>query len=396
MGAGVSVHRDDDDDDGGGAVFRELRKVYDERVALRRSDDGDEAEYHYMKAAYFHFQALSEEQRRVVGPHPALVEWEGLNDDERGEREADVLERAKRQDKKYGKAAPTAASQDYSKGFSGSAEDTKNEAEAAAILRGDGGSNDEDEATDPNALVEVDCDAQQLEALRAAGRWMRFLGVSGCYMYVHSVLKTVVAARPDDFADDAEEAVEEEEVDPANGLDSCEIADLLSKVEEIVASKKTPLLLDSSDEGKVAAFFSYHGIVMDVKVLAIGYAKSGVKVQDVMETCRQKTVGALKSGQTLVLDLGHSTPVFKGKLCKREVFPVEIFQEAGQKVFAPRINPRYEKLFREEDKEEGQCAIKCPEKFRFLVTSKLSPFEFEEKLSGCLPMGYLVPVYVKF
>lgn len=53
-----------------------------------------------------------------------------------------------------------------------------------------------------------------------------------------------------------------------------------------------------------------------------------------------------------------------------------VSQEGGKKMFSPNVGPRYEKLFHDEDKEQGQCMVK-PDGFRFAVLSSLSPSEYE-------------------
>lgn len=45
--------------------------------------------------------------------------------------------------------------------------------------------------------------------------------------------------------------------------------------------KRTPLLIDNSEDDKVTAFLSYKAVLVDVSVLAVGYQKSGTKVRSI-------------------------------------------------------------------------------------------------------------------
>lgn len=55
--------------------------------------------------------------------------------------------------------------------------------------------------------------------------------------------------------------------------------------------KKTPLLIDNSEDGKVTAFLSYKAVLVDVSILAIGYQKSGTKVRSIQPGNVQPLVG---------------------------------------------------------------------------------------------------------
>ena len=116
-----------------------------------------------------------------------------------------------------------------------------------------------------------------------------------------------------------------------------------------------------------------------------------------MEKIRQQAVKAIKAGATLCLNLGD----FNGQdsswtqgLCKRDVFPVEIFEDAGRKLLTPSNDPRCGAMFRSEDKEGGIVTWK--EKFRLVVVSALTVTDFKSELwaSGALPNDYLKPIYV--
>ena len=52
----------------------------------------------------------------------------------------------------------------------------------------------------------------------------------------------------------------------------------------------------------------------------------------------------------------------------------------------------YEKMWREGEREHGEC---CPrDDFRFVVVSKLGPRDFEREIGDALPLEFLKPVVV--
>jgi hypothetical protein len=90
--------------------------------------------------------------------------------------------------------------EDFSNSFSGTAEDSRVEREAALLLRS------------ADVLVEEENDEIILRKphieknedkllLRQAGVWKRFLG-SECYMYIHVLSKEIVSIRPEEYEED--------------------------------------------------------------------------------------------------------------------------------------------------------------------------------------------------
>ena len=115
-----------------------------------------------------------------------------------------------------------------------------------------------------------------------------------------------------------------------------------------------------------------------------------------MESCRRSLVGAIKSGCTFALYLGAVTiehADFKKKLCTKNVFPSETFQQAGLKLKSPDYDPKYKAIFREEDLEQGEAV--CRDGFRCIVISSHTPFDYEKKLEDSIPLGYLFPIYIR-
>lgn len=224
-------------------------------------------------------------------------------------------------------------------------------------------------------------------------------------MYCHSLTRHVVSSRPTDFEEEADEVTSSDKVaeggveDPALGLLSCNIVDLPNTLEKLVVNgeNKTPLILDATEGSKCFTFYSMKAMLEDVSSLAVPYSVSGVKREVIMERCRARLVGAIKSGSTFVLYLGgvhieHAD--FKKKLCKKDVFPVELFQQRGQSLLTPKSKPKYKLLLREADMSAGLGDVFAKEGFQVAVVSTLSPREYEEKLKECIPLGYMLPIYV--
>ena len=121
--------------------------------------------------------------------------------------------------------------------------------------------------------------------------------------------------------------------------------------------RKTPLFLDSSAEQVARTFFSYKARLEDVSMLTIPAAKRQETVAQLKERLRKGLVGALKSGQLFVFNMGelgieHCT--FKNKICNKTEFPMQTFQDGGKALMGPSHAPRYRGLYREEDLEDGE------------------------------------------
>ncbi|CAM9126211.1 unnamed protein product [Ectocarpus sp. 12 AP-2014] len=168
---------------------------------------------------------------------------------------------------------------DYDRSFGGTKQDTQVENEYASLVRGEHGA-EPTEHTFP-ILRTVECNNQEdLVKLRSAGNWLRYLGAKGCYLWIHSLTREVTALRPPDYVDENSLAEAREEENVTGGYPTCPLSGLPELIEKIVdQDKRTPLLIDNSEEGKVTAYLSYKAVLVDVSVLAIGYQKSGTKVR---------------------------------------------------------------------------------------------------------------------
>ena len=382
------------------------------------------------------FRSLLQEKDKIisesVGLHPVtwVSKYNEMSEEQKGEYCKAVVEAQVQLDKATYK--PKAAEADYSKSFSGSAADTKAEKEAAALMKGEGGEGEEREEKkeeDMNPLLSPPSVTynryignpdlikryDRLMLLRASP-WCKWFSQSGCYMYIQIANKEIVSIRPNSYeeaedmgggilteeelngtSDGSEEKPKGGEVIP-DGVMVCTMADLPSVIDEVVdEKKKTPLILDASDDRKVKTFFDYKYRVADASPLCVPFAKSGLKRQDCLESYRKILVGALKAGTTFALYLGDLTQDeanFK-KMCKKDCFPIECVVEAGKKLLNPAFDPRYKKIMRAEDidQEDGDT-LKNPDGFRSVVISALKPAEYESKLADSLPLGYMQPIYI--
>lgn len=337
---------------------------------------------------------------------PAVVQHKflALNEEDRKSYMENFVKAVEEEEKKKKKASVASdKANDYSQSFSGSAADTKAEKEAAALMRGD--ADDEEEEENPylrRPTVQVPReDALLKEAFMG---WHKYMGASGCFMYIHALSREVLSMRPPDYDEDEDREAatlpdgsdSENAKDPANGLPSCVAADMPAEVERIMNEGLTVLVLDPSEEQVAKTYFTYKAMLEDVSALTIPFAKGGVKRQDVMERVRQKMVGAMKSGSTFVLYLGGTTwehADFKKKLCKKDIFPTDSFIDSGRKLVKSSINPKYKLMFREADLEDGEAVVK--DGFCLIVVSSLDPYTYEEALESTIPLGYMQPLYLR-
>lgn len=292
--------------------------------------------------------------------------------------------------------------QDYSQSFGGTADDSKNEKEAAALLRG---TNNVEEDLDAVLWKPSTSSKAEQRALRSAGKWLKYLSAEGCFMYIHLLTRDVVSVRPEDYQEESsaheptngDQESGGEPIDVANGLPRVPASDLPAQIEKIISEeKKTPLIIDRSAGQNARAYFSYKGLLEDVSCLTIPFGVSGVKREEIMERCRAKLVAAIKTGGTFALYLGEVNiehADFKTKLCKKDVFPKDTFTHGGLKLLGPDYDPGYKKIFRDADKECGEAVAR--EGFKVVVISTLDPFQYKDMLKDCIPLGYMKAIYLE-
>lgn len=356
--------------------------------------------FHIWHAA---IKEMSSPYVECINPAVILYKHSLLSEEEIKEITDQILKEVIARDKAEFKLHhPSQAAIDYSHSFGGTAEDTKNEKDAAEILRG--GVDDYVEApkvyqspylTPPSFLHQ-----SERQALRRTGKWLRYLSANGCYMYFNTLSHELHSNRPDSYVEEAHSgeggvSTDVPPVDPANGLPVVEIADLPQEVERIIKDlKKTPLLIDISEGHVVRTFYTYKAQVEDVSPMTVPFGKSGVKKEDFMARCRKKLVGAMKAGQYFVLYMGgvnieHAD--LKGKLCKKNVFPKDVFIKSGEPLIQDKDKRKL--IYHEDELEDGEANVR--EGFHTIVVSSLSPFDFRHKLEDCIPLGYMYPIFVK-
>jgi len=181
-----------------------------------------------------------------------------------------------------------------------------------------------------------------------AGRWYRFLNHKGdCYVYVHNYTRAIQASRPPNFKD-----LTEEEKKRLAQLGTY-IKELPMEIERVYANQKAIPIIYCSEEccEALKLFFTYEkgGQLLDAtKLKRINVAA--------LEESRRAIVNALKLGKTLCVYLGDIVPDFAEKICiskNKESFPSGVFRYGGLENDLVR-----ERIYRDEDKEGGQCVIR--------------------------------------
>lgn len=162
---------------------------------------------------------------------------------------------------------------------------------------------------------------------------------------------------------------------------------------------KTPFLIDGTKDKILKDFFSFKSIFVDISVLTIPFAKSGLKRDDVLEGLRKKLLGAMKAGTTFAFYMGDCTRQqvhFKNKFCKKDYFPIDVFYNGGKKLFLPLDEPRFKLLLRTDDaaSEDYDTVISFRDGFKVVVISLLSPYEYEADIDDSLPLGCFYPLFV--
>ncbi len=115
----------------------------------------------------------------------------------------------------------------------------------------------------------------QHNALHTAGKWTKYFGSGGCYMYIHILTRDIVSLRPEEYEEisaDISNLNTENEIikDPANGIKRIELSELPAEVDRIIKeTNRTPLIFDCSKSQPVRSFYTYKGH-LEVGVHATG------------------------------------------------------------------------------------------------------------------------------
>lgn len=96
--------------------------------------------------------------------------------------------------------------ENYEGSFGGTEADSKNEKEAAKLLRGEGAEEIEEE-TNVHLMKPTFESICQEKTLRKLGKWKRYLGSANCYLYFNCLTKDIVSSRPNDYIEEMEEVL---------------------------------------------------------------------------------------------------------------------------------------------------------------------------------------------
>eukprot|EP00746_Dinoflagellata_sp_MGD_P087382 gnl/MRDRNA2_/MRDRNA2_34662_c0_seq1.p1 gnl/MRDRNA2_/MRDRNA2_34662_c0~~gnl/MRDRNA2_/MRDRNA2_34662_c0_seq1.p1 ORF type:complete len:361 (+),score=72.08 gnl/MRDRNA2_/MRDRNA2_34662_c0_seq1:109-1083(+) len=181
-----------------------------------------------------------------------------------------------------------------------------------------------------------------------AGKWYSFLNANeDCWVYVHNYTRNVTATKPPNFKE-----LTEAEKKRLKALGTY-IKELPNKIEKVYLKQKSiPLILASQETcDALKKFFVYdaYGELCDTTRLKRMNAKA-------LEECRIAIVNAMKFGKWLCVYLGDHICDFQGKVCvskNKNTFPDAVFRYG-----ALEANAVKELIYREEDRESGQCVVR--------------------------------------
>jgi len=242
-------------------------KAYNESVTENESKFCIDDSSLFDRLQYVYKAAVEEAELSLSDcrfPAVIISKYIGLNDAEKEDFTKLLGSAIEAREEETRKKMKNSKPEDYSQSFGGTAADSKNEKEAASLLRG-GPSSTADDGIPILREPNINHSFEQVE-LRRVGKWLKFLGASGCYMYMHNLTREMVSIRPDDFIDESQKISTDYHqiaiVDPANGLPRVDIQNLPAEVERIVTELgRTPLIIDTSPENRVKTFYDYKALL---------------------------------------------------------------------------------------------------------------------------------------
>mgnify|MGYP001229186017 CR=1 FL=1 len=309
---------------------------------------------------------------------------------------------------------------DYSKSFSGTADDTKNEAEAASLLKvGGPGAGEEDSSDDSTGEYAIlrpfkrNVPTSALAALEEKGKWMKYLNMNGCFGYVHGLTLEARGNRPDSFVDpsekekaDAEAEAAKKKKEEVRTIAPKEIKEVLDEVEEM-RGKTLLLLTDGEHDEALRTFFTMHGVVCDLSALGQSLSeqrKKGTKVKQVLEECRKSIVQALQRGATLAIFIGDidgdDMPILE-KLCQKPLggpkkFPSQLFENKGKGLFDKHGGSKLKlNLLFSDDETDAAGGCMFSVKFQTCIISSSGKKSYKRQLKSCFPLDNFVIVAVE-
>lgn len=197
------------------------------------------------------------------------------------------------------------------------------------------------------------------------GRWYRFLNHKGdCYVYVHNYTRDITATRPDNFTD-----LTDEEKKRLQKLGTY-IKELPGEINRIYDTLQAiPIVYASQETCEALKLFAvYEKTWQLLDATKLKRVNAGA-----LEESRKAIVNALKLGKTLCVYCGDTFPDFVEKICiskNRDTFPIGVFRHGGLDSETTRGH-----IFRDEDKEAGQCPMQPG--FRVCVIVMYDSMSFE-------------------
>ena len=246
-------------------AFKISKKIYD----ITKNDLSDSNLYVCVND--FFNAAVSEFNLEIQNCRNSLVladKYERLNSEEKNIFHKNVIDAITRKELIKAKSLKNSKAEDYSVSFSGTEADSKNEKEAANILRGneDNTWNTYNNNDEPFLIPPIYYNINDYNYVRTIAKWCRFLGHKNCYLYINTLTKEIISIRPENYIDENINqesnniSKEEQNSNISNGLPIIELHMLINEVDNIVKNlQKTPLIIDGTSEKNVMNFFSYSG-----------------------------------------------------------------------------------------------------------------------------------------
>lgn len=227
---------------------------------------------------------------------------------------------------------------DYSRGLSGTREDTECERSLAQVMRGV----DVQESGGAFAVSACHCAVSDTgqHAPDCAGKWLRATNhQSGAFLYVHSITHEITARRPVEFHDPEEERRKALLVAAGEFPDfaTCFLETLEAETARIVeVERKTPLILAGCEEmhAEVLAWAAtrsedpahkpgdatpaiQRAYVVNTRSFVHGQKRTGVSLDDAAKAAKAQLVAAVKHGRLAMIDVHDEPPNFAERVCKK-------------------------------------------------------------------------------
>ena len=184
------------------------------------------------------------------------------------------------------------------------------------------------------------------------------------------------------------------------GASEANTTDLEVAVEKALASGKTPLLLDNTDDKAVDAYYLYAAAtILEAKRVVLEVRSAGVSLEAARSNLRTELVRAMRHGHTLVVHMANSAADFTHAYCADDAFPLAVFEQPlwpsdKSLQLPPQDASPFAAVLRAGDLAASGGKFHCHRDFRVVVTSTFKPDNYEKLLQGALPLQHLQPVEV--